>query len=174
MVLYRRDRTPGATYFFTVTLRDRNARVLVDHVDYLRHAFALTRRERPFRVDAIVVLPDHLHAVWTLPSGDDDFSSRWRAIKGRFTRVVSGLGVAVHRNARGEFDLWQSRYWEHRIRDDEDLQRHVDYCHFNPVKHGHVARPEQWPYSSFHRYVREGVIDPSWAVAPEGEFGGER
>lgn len=174
MVLYRRARTSGATFFFTVTLRDRNSRVLVDHVDYLRHAFTLTRRERPFRVEAIVILPDHLHAVWTLPEGDDDFPSRWRAINGRFTRVVSGLGVAVRRNARGEFDLWQSRYWEHCIRDDEDLRRHVDYCHFNPVKHGYVDRPGKWPYSSIHRYVREGVIDSSWSVAPEGEFGGER
>ena len=161
MVLYRRNRVPGGTSFFTTTLKDRRSSLLVDHIDILRSAFETTRRERPFVVDAIVILPDHLHTIMTLPTGDADFSGRWRRIKGLFTRhVASARGVAP--TPTGEYPLWQRRFWEHIIRDDGDYARHVDYIHFNPVKHGHVTRVGNWRYSSFHRYVWEEILPPDW------------
>jgi putative transposase len=163
MVLYRRNRVAGGTYFFTVTLRDRTSDVLVRHVDLLRDAFRSTRAERPFTVDAIVVLPDHLHALWTLPEDDADYSGRWRAIKARFTHNLRDMGFAVSRDDRGEYRLWQRRFWEHTIRDDLNFQRHADYIHWNPVKHGWVSHPADWPHSSFHRFVRRGLLSPDWS-----------
>jgi putative transposase len=163
MVRYRRNFVPGGTYFFTVTLADRRACILVDHIATLRAAFRTTRSERPFTIDAIVILPDHLHAVMTLPSTDSDFSGRWRRIKSLFTRTIVTTGTAVRRDRRGEYSLWQSRFWEHTIRDEADFARHVDYVHYNPVKHGLVKRVRDWPYSSFHRYVRLGVLPEDWA-----------
>jgi putative transposase len=163
MVRYRRNFISGGTFFFTVTLADRRSSALVDHVASLRAAFRQTRRERPFSIDAIVVLPDHLHAMMTLPPDDADFSGRWRRIKALFTRDVVRRGLPISRNPRGEFDLWQRRFWEHTIRDEADLSRHVDYIHFNPVKHGLTTRVNDWPYSSFHRYVRQGVFPDDWA-----------
>lgn len=165
MVQYRRNRVLGGTYFFTVTLRDRRATTLVDYIDDLRVAFRETRRKRPFVIDAMVVLPDHLHALWTLPEEDDDYAGRWRSIKSRFTRVLVKSDVALKRNAKGEYNLWQRRYWEHTVRNDADLARHVDYIHFNPVKHGWVKRVQDWPYSSFHRFVKRGICPPDWAGA---------
>ena len=154
MVLYRRNRVPGGTYFFTVTLRDRSSDLLVRYIDSLRHAFRTTRRERPFLLDAIVILPDHLHTLWTLPAGDADYAGRWRALKSRFTHSLQTQGVPLQADARGEYRLWQRRYGEHTIRDDEDRQRHVDYIHYNPVKHGLIDRVANWPFSSFHRFVK--------------------
>jgi putative transposase len=126
-------------------------------------------------MEAVVVLPDHLHTVWTLPRDDSDYSSRWRAIKSRFTRAIRKRGVSLIPNAKGEYDLWQRRYWEHTIRDMDDLQRHVDYIHYNPVKHGLVKRVADWPFSSFHRYVRLGWISPDWGsvstLSHAGDFG---
>jgi len=151
MVLYRRNLVPGGTFFFTVTLADRDSRVLVEHVASLRDAFRLTRRERPFIIEAIVILPDHLHAVVTLPPDDADFSGRWRRLKSHFTRRVLAAGIAVSRNSRGEYALWQRRFWEHTVRDESDFARHVDYIHFNPIKHGLTSRVADWPHSSFHR-----------------------
>jgi putative transposase len=176
MVLYRRNRVPGGTYFFTVTLNDRRSCALVDHIDALRDAFRFSRRERPFDVDAIVILPDHLHAIMTLPAGDADFSSRWRRIKGLFTRHIAKT-EGLSPNASGEYPLWQRRFWEHTIRDDEDFVRHVDYIHINPVKHGHATRARDWPYSSFHRYVREDILPADWAggnVDDNTDFGERR
>ncbi len=163
MVQYRRSRIPGGTYFFTVTLRDRGAKTLVEHIDILRTAFRMTRRERPFVIDALVVLPEHLHTVWTLPAGDDDYAGRWRSIKSRFTHGLIKTGMGLTRNAKGEYDLWQRRYWEHTIRDERDLTRHVDYIHFNPVKHGLAKAVHEWPYSTFHRFVQQGLCSPDWA-----------
>jgi putative transposase len=162
MVRYRRNFVPGGTFFFTVTLDDRQSSVLVDHVALLRAAFRKTRSERPFVVDAIVILPDHLHTIITLPSDDSDFSGRWQRIKGTFTRSVVGAGVPVTRDHRGEYTLWQKRFWEHTIRDDGDFERCADYIHFNPVKHRLVASPGAWLFSSLHRYVRAGVLPPDW------------
>lgn len=167
MVQYRRNRLPGGTYFFTVTLRDRRSEVLVDHVDLLREAFRAVRRSRPFSMDAVVVLPDHLHTIWVLPPGDHDYPGRWRAIKSRFIRLLVKQCVDLQRNARGEYGLWQRRYWERTIRGEEDYARHVDYIHYNPVKHGLAKRPADWRYSSFHRYVRLGMLPEDWASEPK-------
>ena len=164
MVHYRRNRVPGGTYFFTVTLADRRSRILVEHIGELRASFRAIRRARPFQIEAIVVLPDHLHTIWTLPENDADYSSRWRAIKSRFTRRLRTQGAPLQANSKGEYALWQRRYWEHTIRDEDDLQKHVDYIHYNPVKHGLVNRVTDWPYSSFHRYVRRGWLSQDWAT----------
>src|SRR5882724_935356 len=131
MVRYRRNFVPGGMFFFTVTLDDWRSSVLVDHIERLCAAFRKTRSERLFAIEAIVILPDHLHAILTLPPGDSDFSDRWRRIKGHFTRSAVAAGVAVSRNHRGEYSLWQKRFWEHTIRDDQDFERCADYVHFN-------------------------------------------
>lgn len=172
MVRYRRNFIPGGTFFFTVTLRDRRSHLLVDHIAALRHVFRVTRNERPFTIDAIVILPDHLDAIMTMPPGDSDFSGRWQRIKGLFTRRVVAVGVPAERNQRGEYALWQRRFWEHTIRDDSDFSRHVDYIHFNPVKHGLVQRVSDWPYSSFHRYVRQGWLPKDWGGTADAALTG--
>jgi putative transposase len=174
MVRYRRNLVPGGAFFFTVTLADRNCSLLVDHIAALGAAFRTAQAARPFAVDAIVVLPEHLHTVITLPPDDADFPTRWRQIKSLFTREVAAAGAAVSRNARGEYAIWQRRYWEHTIRDETDFEQCVDYIHFNPVKHGLATRVRDWPHSSFHRYVRQGVLAEDWggvAGSDVGEFG---
>ena len=175
MVNYRRNRIPGGTYFFTVTLADRRSTFLIDKIDLLRTAIQRVKSQRPFQIGAMVVLPDHLHAVWTLPQDDDDYPSRWRSIKSVFTQQTVKAGHHVSRNRKGEYRLWQRRYWEHTITDEADLQRHVDYIHYNPVKHSLVSRVVDWPYSSFHRYVRRGWLNEDWggeaAREDEGCFG---
>jgi len=163
MVRYRRNFIPGGTYFFTVTLADRLSTAFVDHIGALRSAFRIARRERPFAIDAIVILPDHLHAILTLPTNDADFSGRWRKIKGHFSNALIEAGIHLKRRPNGDLALWQRRFWEHTIRDDRDFARHVDYVHFNPVKHGLVQRVRDWPHSSFHRYVRDGLLPDDWA-----------
>lgn len=163
MVLYRRNRVVGGTYFFTVTLKNRMSTLLVERIDQLREAFRAAKCVRPFHAEAMVVLPDHLHAIWTLPPGDDDYSGRWRAIKARFTRSLVESGIDIRCNPKGEYDLWQRRFWEHTVRDGADLTRHIEYIHFNPVKHGWVTRVRDWPHSTFHRYVRAGVYPLDWA-----------
>jgi putative transposase len=170
MVRYRRNFVAGGTYFFTATLADRGSSALTDHIDALRTAFRTTRRSQPFSIDAIVVLPDHLHVVMTMPAGDSDYSNRWRLIKRRFTDALTDSGVLIPRHANGEHALWQRRFWEHTIRDERDFERHVDYVHFNPVKHGLVTRVRDWPYSSFHRYVRGSLLPLDWA----GDVGDDR
>lgn len=163
MVLYRRNRVAGGTYFFTVTLRDRRSDALVCHAGLLREAFRTVRANRPFTFDAIVILPDHLHTIWTLPEGDSDYSGRWRAIKSRFSQHLKQTDYPLIQNKHGEYNLWQRRFWEHTIRDDNDFTRHVDYVHWNPVKHGLVEQVSEWPYSSFHRFVRLGYYPLNWA-----------
>jgi|SRR5436309_3163557 len=163
MVRYRRNRVDGGTYFFTVTLAERRSTTLIDHIGALRAAFRLARQERPFSIDAIVVLPDHLHAILTLPEGDADFTGRWRRIKGHFSTVLLNAGIPVNRHSNSELALWQRRYWEHTIRTEHDFLRHVDYIHYNPVKHGLVTRVREWACSSFHLYVRRGLLPEDWA-----------
>ncbi|PKM46420.1 MAG: transposase [Gammaproteobacteria bacterium HGW-Gammaproteobacteria-1] len=166
MVHYRRNRVPGGSYFFTVTLHDRRSDLLVQHIDILRKSFAAVMAARPFIIDAIVVMPEHLHAIWTLPPEDADYPGRWRAIKARFTQR---LRQYTHEPLRSP---WQSRFWEHTLRNDADFQRHVDYIHYNPVKHGHVSIAADWPYSSFHRYVKTGLYAPDWGTNDiAGDFG---
>jgi putative transposase len=176
MVNYRRNFIPGGTFFFTVTLADRRSSILVDHIVSLRRAFRVTRAERPFTIDAIVVLPDHLHTIMTLAPEDSDFSGRWRRIKSLFTRDLVARGVPVARNHRGEYDVWQRRFWEHTITDEGDFERHADYVHYNPIKHGLVSQVRDWPFSSFHLYVRRGVFPEDWAgiAAPTRMNFGER
>jgi putative transposase len=154
MVDYRRVYVEGGTYFFTLTLRDRASQVLLTHIDALGMAFRLTRETHPFETLAIVVLPDHLHTIWTLPLGDNNYAQRWRMIKSRFTLALKEEGVSP----------WQRRYWEHAIRDESDLQQHIDYIHFNPVKHGYVNTVADWPHSSFHQFVKRGSLDKDWGV----------
>jgi putative transposase len=171
---YRRAFVPGGCWFFTINLLERRQTLLVDHVDALRTAVAATRRKYPFHIDAVVVLPDHLHAVWTLPSGDSDFSTQWRLIKSRFAKgLPKRERLSAVRKARGERGIWQRRFWEHLIRDDADYARHIEYCYINPVKHGLVARVRDWPHSSFHRDVRRGIFPADWAgdITATGEFG---
>jgi putative transposase len=176
MVRYRRSRIPGGTYFFTVTLADRQSTLLVDQIVALRNAFRATKAIAPFKVDAIVVLPEHLHAILTLPDDDADYPNRWRRIKGYFTSRVVTQNAHLVPGTNGEYKLWQRRYWEHTIRDEDDFAQHVDYIHFNPVKHGLVARVADWPYSSFHHTVRHGKRPLDWAgtVTAEMQFYGER
>ena len=172
MVNYRRNLVPGGTYFFTVTLRDRSSRLLAEHIGSLRAAFREAKRKHPFHIDAIVILPEHLHTIWTLPEDDADYPGRWRAIKSAFTHAVVKSGVAVARNEKGEYALWQRRYWEHTITDEDDFRHHADYIHFNPVKHGWAKQVADWPHSSFHQYVKRGILPPDWAdCATEGKYG---
>jgi putative transposase len=144
---------------------------LVENVDALRSAFRKARTEKPFEIDAIVILPEHLHAIITLPAEDSDYSGRWRRVKGLFTRAMARSGASIMRDVRGEYQLWERRFWEHMIRDDGDFERHVDYIHFNPVRHRHVQRVADWPHSSFHRFVQHGVLPLDWAGDAGGESG---
>ena len=175
MTDYRRNRVPGGTYFFTVDLYDRRNQLLVRHVDILREAVRKVRAHAPFHIGAWVVLPDHLHCLWTLPEGDTDFATRWQAIKTDFSRKMP---AREHRSAsrfgKGERGIWQRRFWEHTIRDERDYAAHLDYIHFNPVKHGVAADVADWPYSSFHRAVAIGLYPPKWAgEAKQTGDGGE-
>jgi len=171
---YRRAFIPGGTWFFTVNLWDRRSRLLVDRIDAFRDATQRTLSRYPFHIDAFVVLPDHIHAVWTLPPDDTDFSLRWRLIKQHFARSIpKGERLSNVRQARGERGIWQRRFWEHLIRDDDDYRRHVEYCYINPVKHRLTSRVCDWPFSSFHRDVEAGIFPEDWAgnSSPAGEFG---
>lgn len=152
MVRYRRNRVAGATYFFTVTLRNRRSNLLVREIDALRDAWHRANMRVPHTVIASVVLPDHLHAVIRMDDGCADFPRLWQDIKKGF----------VFRVAKGGLSPWQPRFWEHTIRDEADLRAQVDYVHINPMKHGLVTCPVQWPHSSFHRYVREGRLSRHW------------
>jgi putative transposase len=164
MTSYRRNFVPGGSYFFTVNLAGRRLRLLIEHIELLRNAFRDVKAVHPFAVEATVVLPDHLHALWTLPEGDADFAMRWRLIKAGFSRgLPRGERVSSSRSTKGERGIWQRRYWEHTLRDERDFERHVDYIHFNPVKHGHVRRVSDWPYSTFHQMVKLGIYPEDWA-----------
>jgi putative transposase len=160
MPRYVRPQVTGATVFFTVVLADRGSDLLVAEVARLRQAVRAVRTERPFSVEAWVVLPDHLHAVWTLPAGDADYSGRWGAIKARFSMSLDAGPLRPSHIARREKGIWQRRFWEHHIRDEADFDAHVRYCWNNPVKHGLADRPEDWPYSSVHRDLRAGRYAP--------------
>jgi putative transposase len=175
MSRYRRPKLEGGIFFFSVAIADRTSDLLVQHIDRLREVYRVVQARRPFETNAICILPDHLHAIWTLPPGDADCAARWSQIKSGFSR---GLPPAALRSKsqvrRRETGIWQRRFWEHAIRDDADFERHVDYIHFNPVKHGYVTRVCDWPHSSFHRYVKDGLLSGDWGgdVAQiEGRFG---
>ncbi|MES2821141.1 MAG: transposase [Pseudomonadota bacterium] len=164
MSRYRRARVAGASYFFTANLLDRRGDLLTRHIDRLREAVRLVKTRYPFYIDAWVVLPEHMHCIWTLPEGDADFALRWKVIKYGFSRRVENTEPrTMTQGVRGERGIWQRRYWEHLIRDDLDYQRHRDYVHFNPVKHVYVRQVRDWPYSSFHRAVRDGCYPADWS-----------
>ena len=156
MSCYLRPRCPGASIFFTVALDQRGSSLLVDQIERLCIAVKQTTTERPFGIEAWVVLPDHLHAIWTLPAGDADYAVRWGAIKARFSRGLEPGTLRESHLARREKAIWQRRYWEHHIRSETDLADHLRYCWMNPVRHGLVAEALDWPFSSVHRDRREG------------------
>ncbi|MGC4031056.1 MAG: transposase [Tepidisphaeraceae bacterium] len=165
---YRRAFSPGGTFFFTL-VTERRQRILTHPLarNALHQAIADRKCEQPFELTAMVVLPDHLHAIWRLPDGDTDFSSRWSRIKSDFTRAwLAGGGaeaaVSESRSANRRRGVWQRRFWEHAIRDEDDFNRHVDYTHYNPVKHGHARCPHEWPWSSFHRWAAKQFYEPTW------------
>jgi putative transposase len=163
MSRYRRANIEGGVFFFTVALADRTSDLLVQHVDRFRRMYQSVQERHPFESVAICILPDHIHAIWSLPEGEADFSSRWSLIKSGFSRGLSyEASRSASKIAKREKGLWQRRYWEHAIRDETDFERHVDYVHFNPVKHGYVSQVCDWPYSSFHRYVADGVLPSDW------------
>jgi putative transposase len=162
---YRRIFVPGGHYFFTVvTYQRRPLFEASENVTLLRTAFKTIITKQPFTIDAIVVLPEHLHCIWQLPEGDANYSGRWREIKKHLSKRIGSK-----RNRRGEFDVWQRRSWEHLLRDEDDWRRHMDYIHYNPVKHGLAASPGQWPYSSFRKAVAAGWYEPDWGKQQEPE-----
>lgn len=165
---YRRAFAPGGTFFFTQVTFNRSPFLLGDLAREALHAAIAECQERwPFELDAIVLLPDHLHAMWTLPSGDSDYSRRWGWLKKTFTQRYLRAGgtespVSPGKRRDGRRGIWQAKFWEHTIRDPDDLNKHLDYIHYNPVKHGYVRCPHAWPYSSFRRWVRRDVYAPDW------------
>ncbi|MDX1253000.1 MAG: transposase [Gammaproteobacteria bacterium] len=160
---YRRANAAGGTYFFTVNLAERSSDRLVRHVDDLRAVIKKVKEAHPFATLAMVVLPDHLHAIWRLPLGDADYPMRWSLIKAGFShQLAKGERIRASRMAKRERGIWQRRYWEHQIRDEHDLIRHVNYIHYNPVKHGWVNLPVDWPHTMLHGYIERGMVTPDW------------
>jgi putative transposase len=173
---YRRATTKGGTYFFTLNLLNRQSTLLVDEFDHLRSVINKVKQQHPFKLDAMVVMPDHIHAMWTLPEDDHDFATRWMLIKSGFSRALPKQEpISTSRQKKGERGIWQRRYWEHLIRDDKDFQQHVDYIHFNPVKHGYVSNATEWRYSTIHRYIELSLVSPDWGGSDiAGDGFGER
>ena len=156
---YKRIKHSGATYFFTVNLEDRSNPILTQHIPLLRQCFKSVQEKHPFYIDAIVILPDHLHCIWTLPKDDSDYSTRWMLIKSQFSRgIPQRETISKSRSGKRERGIWQRRFWEHVIRDDNDMKNHIEYIHNNPVKHGYAQRPTDWPYSSVHVHPYEPVL----------------
>ena len=166
---YRRAYQPGGCYFFTLVTHQRQPWLTQPaNIERLRLAFRTVKAVRPFEMDALVIMPDHLHCLWRLPEGDSDFSERWRQIK----RFVS-IGVEAKTNARGEKLLWQRRFWEHVIRDQADWNKHMDYIHYNPVKHGYVNNPADWAHSSFNRALERGWYEANWGTQEPASIAGQ-
>jgi putative transposase len=172
---YRRAFVPGGTWFFTVNLHQRkNNDLLVHEIDLFRQVVKAVRRRYPFQIDAWVVLPEHMHCVLTLAGGDSDFSLRWRLIKSGFSRALAKTEtLSAVRQRAGERGIWQRHFWEHLIRDELDFQRHVDYVHVNPLKHGLVKRVSDWPYSTFHRAVEAGIYPIDWCGDVDDKVAGD-
>lgn len=192
MSRYRRNYLEGGTYFFTVVTYQRQRIFYAETVAILRQGFRKCISEKPFTIDAFVILPDHIHCIWTLPPHDHDYSSRWKDLKCYFTkeyqRTVCNRAskdckeperppdLPHSMTKKGEKGIWQRRFWEHTIRDEEDYRMHMDYVHYNPEKHGLVHTVVEWPYSSFHRLASGGVYPLSWAGRTDGfpeNIGGE-
>jgi putative transposase len=175
MSRYRRVKLEGGAFFFTLAVADRSSDLLVRQIERLRRAYQTVQERLPFETVAICIVPNHLHALCHLPQGDADFASRWSLFKSDFSRGIPAAGArSASKLKKREKGIWQRRYWEHAIRDDRDLERHVDYIHYNPVKHGLVSRVVDWPHSSFHRYVEKSLLPVDWggdAMQLSGEFG---
>jgi putative transposase len=165
---YRRIKIAGGTYFFTVVSQGR--RPILTHAEVrqaIREGISLVRQTMPFTIEAWVLLPDHLHTIWTLPENDAKYAVRWAVIKSCVTKrcgslSVPGENVNISKRKRQEGGVWQRRFWEHIIRDERDFHRHLDYLHWNPVKHGYAKTPLEWPYSTIHRFVAQGLYPPNW------------
>jgi putative transposase len=167
-------RAKGSVFFFMVILAERPSNLLVDEIDRIRKIYRMVQQRHPFETIAACVLPDHIHALWKLPEGDADFSTRWSLIKSGFSHGLDPKLRSASKIVKREKGIWQRRYWEHAIRDDSDFQRHVDYIHYNPVKHGYVTQVADWPHSSFHRYVERGILSADWGGDMkdiQGKFG---
>ena len=170
---YRMTNAEGGTYFFTVNLAERSSDKLVRHIDDLRAVIGNVKQAHPFAILAMVVLPEHLHALWRLPPGDADYPLRWSQVKAGFSRrLARDEHIRTSRRNKRERGIWQRRYWEHLIRDEDDLAKHVDYIHFNPVKHGWVTRPADWPHSTLHNYIARGLVTPDWGGRMNDEASG--
>jgi len=168
---YRRVTIPGATYFFTVNLYNRKSNLLIKEVDLLRTIFRRIGHLHPFVIDAIVILPDHLHAIFTLPENDSNYSLRWNLIKGFFSKEIQTQErITASRKNKNERGIWQRRFWEHLIRNEQDLKNHIDYIHYNPVKHGYVQQPDEWKYSSIYQYIKNELLSPNWTCAEIAEL----
>ena len=165
---YRRARTPGGIYFFTVVTHKRKPLFANEHArSCLRRSMAEVKARHPFEIEAICLLPDHLHTIWTLPVGDRDYSQRWNEVKGICAKLLQADHgkrdeLSSSRQSKGGASYWQRRFWEHLIQNEADYGNHMDYLHYNPVKHGLVRAVAEWPWSSFHRYVREGTYPVDW------------
>ncbi len=177
MATCRRSTVPGATYFFTLNTYQRQ-KLLTEAPFYLalKQGLRALRTKYPFTIEAFVLLPDHLHCIWTLPENDADYPRRWNIIKrgvSQPTRDFMTAPLTRSRQRRGELGLWQRRFWEHQIRDERDFEKHVDYIHSNPVKHGYVKQVKDWPYSRFHRFVERGICSADWGHEPDTDEGME-
>ena len=167
---YRRSLTMGGTFFFTVVTYRRQKFLTEPFArQFLREAIMEVRKTQPFIIEAWVLLPDHLHCVWTLPKNDADFSKRWGRIKALFSKkarndLYQEKWMNKSKIKHAESTVWQRRFWEHEIRDEKDFNNHLDYIHHNPIKHGLVEYLKDWQYSSFHRYVKSGFYPQNWAL----------
>lgn len=178
---YRRSKTQGGSYFFTVVTHQRQKILCYpDNIQLLRQSFRYVLNRHPFTIDAVVILPDHIHCLWTLPANDCDYSTRWRLIKSYFSRHCNHKfqgNINPSKQSKKERGFWQRRFWEHQIRNQEDWIHHVDYIHYNPVGHGLVKAPKDWQYSSFHRYVQNQYYDVTWGANEDiiftDDIGGE-
>ena len=164
---YRRIYRKGGCYFFTVVTTKRQS-ILIKNIQLVREAFQHVCSRHPFIIDAAVILPDHLHCIWTLPENDDDYSMRWRLLKSYFSHHLSEQkNFTFNKSNRS---VWQKRFWEHLIRDEHDYNRHLDYIHYNPVKHGYVERAADWEYSSFKKFVKQGLYEKNWSDPVDKEM----
>ena len=161
---YRRVLIPNATYFITVNLQNRKSNLLIQRIDALRLAFSKVQQRHSFYIDAIVIMPDHWHMIMSLPTNDMDYPKRISLIKSTFSRQIEPHEtISRSRRDKRERGIWQRRYWEHIILDSQDYEHHVNYIHFNPVKHGYVHKPSDWKYSSIHRFINKGILSKNWA-----------
>lgn len=165
---YRRLKQAGGTFFFTlITYKRQQILTSPESRMILKNVIEKTRQKYPFSIEAWVLLPEHIHCIWRLPPSSSNYSMRWRLIKSGFSRGVKSLyhkpeWLTGSKRKHRESSIWHRRFWEHMIRDEDDYRAHMDYVHYNPVKHGLVKQVKNWPYSTFHRYVKQGIYSGNW------------